>query len=1395
MADDDALGSVGPEEIFAPSGPRRSNFTPPVNDADAREAASNLFNDDAIAAAMAAELAKVASGPIPIIRPSEDPAPVPQAVQQPVEPEAQAEQPVAEQPGADEPAVSQAPADQPPTGTSFQLPPPAGEQPNTQFAPPAFDAPSFDPTSPPAAPRYEPPLFGSPAPAAPAPDFTPAPPAAPVSDFAPSSFAPPPAPAEAASPDAPAQAASEDPDRALYLSAPAPTVPPADAPPPPGYESTPRYIPSPPPADPPFNSLFDQPEPVESAVPEAPAAPETEPQSADGPPVFDVTAPEPPASSWFDATPPVPEVPAAPAPSPFESLFQPLSAPEPPPVAEAPAAPEPAPAPEPAAASDTISHESFFAPSASPEPAAAPEPAAIPEPTASPAGTATPESAAAASPEQPPQRRSLSDAELIDSLRSGTTSDEGAKNVIQQLQEQLELRAREAREYSRWEQSMLTLGTPDAAAALEQTRAQFAGVVGSAPEPVSEPSAPEPFSAAAFTAEAFTAEPFTAEPVVPEPFASSQPAPSFEAPAASAPPTVPDTSAPPTVPDTFAPPIPSQPSIPEPQASESEPPGFEPASFGTVFDLSEPSLEGTAFADAAPVEPSNAQEPSDFSTLAPPSNDPFSAFSAPAEPQTTSFAPPADDASVDLAPSWDLSSPAQPPVAQPAAASESPAPAEPAPFAIPEPAQPDSPVFLEPPALVEPPAEPVPFQSAPPPVYEAPAAYAPPPEATPVEAAPPAPFEPIAPEQALAEQFQAAPPVEPEPAPFAWQLPTATPDSVTAPPPEAAPVDLGSAQAPTASPVGDVPPPGVFDNLLAGSVEAPRDDAPSTWLAPEPSPSAVPDPPAPPPAEPPADPAEGTKRPFGGGVGRDNAVDPSPTVLDPGLGPVSVDTAGIATLAGATPVLLAPSTQPQLVRSRIFSPEVAGEEPTPADERVGRAARQFWLWFAANSSVVAIVFGAMLFSLGMSLRQAIVATLAGVAISFLPLGLGTLAGKRSGQPTMVVSRATFGIVGNILPAAVAVISRLFWGSALLWILGAGGASILVGAKLSGSLASSTLTIIMVVVGLVIAGVIAYFGYALIARVQLVVSIVSGVFVIGFIALTLRYVSIPTALTVGDGSWLLLITGAVLVFSFVGLMWANSSSDLARYQRVGSSGASSMLWATFGTALPSFVLIAYGALLAASNARIAGGIATDPLTTVGRLLPTWYPIPLLVATVLSLLSGIVVSMYSGGFALQAVGLRISRGYSTLLVSAVVLVIAVLFAVTNIGFAQLFRDFATTLAVPVAAWAGMFAAETMIRNRRFDSISLVRRGGVYADVRWPNLVAFVLITVVGLGFTTATTAGLGWEGYLFAATGVPLSGELASTDLGVFVALVVGLLFPIVAGIPAIRRQESTERAAE
>lgn len=533
---------------------------------------------------------------------------------------------------------------------------------------------------------------------------------------------------------------------------------------------------------------------------------------------------------------------------------------------------------------------------------------------------------------------------------------------------------------------------------------------------------------------------------------------------------------------------------------------------------------------------------------------------------------------------------------------------------------------------------------------------------------------------------------------------------------------------------------------------------------------------------------------------RDEDVGDTDQALSDLLGPFPVTSEGVAIIPDAPVAPVAPIATPRIPTNEhvileeeptsppAFRVEENATAPTPVDQRIGRAARLFWLWFAANSSIVSVAFGAAVFSLGMSLRQAIVATLAGVALSFLPLGLGTLAGKWSGQPTMIVSRASFGHLGNILPTVLALVVRLFWGAVLLWFLAAGTARILSGAELGGTLTEPQLTIVGLAVGFLLALVIAFFGYGLLARFQLVVTVISAVLIVGLIVITWPAVNIANALTIGDGPWILVVTGAVLVFSFVGLVWAVSSADLARYQRPGSSGAASMLWSTFGATIPAFVLIAYGAVLAASNPDVAKGLGESPLDAIALLIPTWYPIPLIAALALSLLSGVVISIYSGGFALQATGVTMRRSASVVIVGAALVAVAILLAVSVGDVTLVLRDVATSLAVPVAAWAGIFAAEMMIRNRRFDATSLLSRGGVYPDFAWVNLSALVLASVVGFGLTTASVGWLSWQGYLFPLLDVPGTSDLAGSDLGVLVALLLGLLVPIIGGIPAIRRQE-------
>jgi NCS1 family nucleobase:cation symporter-1 len=272
---------------------------------------------------------------------------------------------------------------------------------------------------------------------------------------------------------------------------------------------------------------------------------------------------------------------------------------------------------------------------------------------------------------------------------------------------------------------------------------------------------------------------------------------------------------------------------------------------------------------------------------------------------------------------------------------------------------------------------------------------------------------------------------------------------------------------------------------------------------------------------------------------------------------------------------------------------------------------------------------------------------------------------------------------------------------------------------------------------------------------------------------------------------LVISGTVLVFSVIGLTWVHSSSDLARYQRPGSSGAASMLWATFGATLPPFLLISWGAMLAASSDELAEGLATQPLVTLASLLPAWYPLPLLLAAGLSLVSGAVLAMYSGGFALQAVGLRVPRALAVLVAALLVTAVAGVLLYLGTDARELMRDVVTTIAVPIAAWAGIFAAEMMIRSRRFHAPSLLTRGGVYPDFRWVNFIGLFAVSVVGFGLTSATLSGLDWQGFLFPAFGIAADDPLATSDVGVLVALLLGLVIPLVSAIPEIRRQEDVK----
>uniref|UniRef100_UPI00404A8116 cytosine permease n=1 Tax=Candidatus Planktophila sp. TaxID=2175601 RepID=UPI00404A8116 len=101
------------------------------------------------------------------------------------------------------------------------------------------------------------------------------------------------------------------------------------------------------------------------------------------------------------------------------------------------------------------------------------------------------------------------------------------------------------------------------------------------------------------------------------------------------------------------------------------------------------------------------------------------------------------------------------------------------------------------------------------------------------------------------------------------------------------------------------------------------------------------------------------------------------------------------------------------------------------NERHGRARDLFWPWCGANVSLLALSYGSFFLGFGISFWQATLAAVIGTVLSFLIVGFSSLAGKKSNATTMVLSRAAFGVKGNVLPGFLSYLVFVGWETVLI----------------------------------------------------------------------------------------------------------------------------------------------------------------------------------------------------------------------------------------------------------------------------------------------------------------------------------------------------------------------------
>jgi nucleobase:cation symporter-1, NCS1 family len=457
-------------------------------------------------------------------------------------------------------------------------------------------------------------------------------------------------------------------------------------------------------------------------------------------------------------------------------------------------------------------------------------------------------------------------------------------------------------------------------------------------------------------------------------------------------------------------------------------------------------------------------------------------------------------------------------------------------------------------------------------------------------------------------------------------------------------------------------------------------------------------------------------------------------------------------------------------------------------ERKGRPRQLFWPWFGANVSILGLSYGAFALGFGISFWQALVSGVIGIVFSFLLCGFISVAGKRGSAPTMVLSRAAYGVRGNWLASLVSWLLTVGWETVLTALATMATATVFGRLGWGGGTETKVVALVVVSALIVVGGVM---GFDLIMRLQTVITVVTGVLTVVYIVLVIGHIHWRTVSAIPSGSAQEFIGALVFMMTGFGLGWVNAAADYSRYLPRGSSNRGIIGWTTLGASVAPLFLLVFGLLLAGSSTSLNKAIGADPIGALTTILPTWFLAPFAAVAVLGLVGGAVLDIYSSGLALLSAGLRVPR-YAAALVDGVLMIAGTIYIVfvTN-NFLGEFIGFLTTLGVPIAAWCGIMLADLALRRRDYAEAELYRRDGRYGDIRLVPVALTVAATAIGWGLVTNTAASwLSWQGYLLAPLGLGgRSGAWAYANLGVLAALVLGFLGTLVLARRQVRAQES------
>ena len=475
------------------------------------------------------------------------------------------------------------------------------------------------------------------------------------------------------------------------------------------------------------------------------------------------------------------------------------------------------------------------------------------------------------------------------------------------------------------------------------------------------------------------------------------------------------------------------------------------------------------------------------------------------------------------------------------------------------------------------------------------------------------------------------------------------------------------------------------------------------------------------------------------------------------------------------------------------------QDPEQSDDEVfvktGTASAFSFSWLAVSGTPLALVLAAVLKEAGASLAQSFIVLASALVLTSILASVGSMASARASSSLTVVSRAAFGVWGNFLPAFLMLLAKLFWAAAFVYF-----ATRIISPLISNQpwfadvaealVFPTEITAAIFVLGplAMVSGVVAGIGGVLMLRLHQLTTALSlaalGVFGY-FVASTYSLLDLDRGEPMAQTSLIDLGFFLVAIFGFATI---SVSGDFARKLPSETPGAKVFFLTFISTLFLPLIAGVLGLLwLFMAQDTLGSSFSDEVLATVAASAPVWVFVIFVVALGVSLVQLIAAAFYTLS------GSMISLLKMPAWVSQLIIVFAVLAAVLIpsylVAVSVLHESLVELLlltAVVAAAWLGIIISDALARTRGYHEVSLTREYGFYGRMNLANSIGFVLAIALGFGYLNGGPQLSVWTGYLGNLT--PEIFDLVGSNIGIAMAFGFAALFPVIFGIPRIRKQE-------